>query len=60
MSSRDLVRLLEARGWKLQRIRGSHHTYAHPEYTDMITAPHPRKDLGKGLVRKILKQVAVI
>ena len=26
MSSKELVKLLETKGWELKRIRGSHHT----------------------------------
>jgi len=31
---------------------GSHHHFKHPSKADLITVPHPKKDLGKGLVLK--------
>jgi predicted RNA binding protein YcfA (HicA-like mRNA interferase family) len=59
MQSRELIKLLHADGWRLERTRGSHHQFAHPTKTGTITVPHPRKDLGKGLVRAILKQAGL-
>ncbi|HCT28926.1 MAG TPA: addiction module toxin, HicA family [Stenotrophomonas sp.] len=50
MKSRDLIRDLEAAGWTCCRIRGSHDVFVHPQRPYIITVPHPRKDLGKGLV----------
>ena len=55
MKSGDLIRELEANGWQRDRIRGSHHVYKHPENPHIITVPHPRKDLGKGLVAGLRK-----
>ena len=57
MNSADLIKLLEAAGLKLAGIRGSHHKYRHPDGR-MTIVPHPKKDLCKGLVRKILRKDA--
>ena len=59
MDSKDLVRLMEQAGWQLRGVRGSHHIYIHPDRPGHICVPHPRKDLGKGLVRKIMKQAGL-
>jgi predicted RNA binding protein YcfA (HicA-like mRNA interferase family) len=59
MQSRDLIRLLQSDGWRLQRTRGSHHQYVHPTKLCTVTVPHPKKDLGKGLVQAILKQAGL-
>ena len=59
MNSQDLVRLLESDGWKLRGSKGSHHIYNHPERGGHISVPHPKKDLGVGLVEKILKQAGL-
>jgi predicted RNA binding protein YcfA (HicA-like mRNA interferase family) len=40
----------------LRSAKGSHHVFTHPERPGHLTVPHPRKDLGKGLVHKLLKQ----
>lgn len=55
MDSKALIEKLEANGWVLDRIRGSHHTYKHPDHPAIITVPHPKKDLGAGLVNQALK-----
>lgn len=55
MSSKDLIRKLRADGWILDRVSGSHHVYKHPRKTGHIGVPHPKKDLGKRLVSKLLK-----
>jgi predicted RNA binding protein YcfA (HicA-like mRNA interferase family) len=59
MNSRELMRRLEAAGWVVQRIRGSHHVLVHPDKPDHITIPHPKKDLSTGLAGKILKQAGL-
>ena len=55
MNNTTLIRELEAQGWTLDRVRGSHHVYKHPGNPNIITVPHPRKDLGKGLVANLRK-----
>ncbi len=57
MNSKDLIRELQQQGWKLYRIRGSHHIFKHPHNTNTIVVPHPKNDLGIGLVKSILKQM---
>ena len=59
MQSRELIKLLQADGWQLKRTRGSHHQFAHPTKPGTVTVPHPKKDLGKGLVQAIRKQAGL-
>jgi predicted RNA binding protein YcfA (HicA-like mRNA interferase family) len=59
MKSRDLIRALEADGWRLVRVRGSHHQFKHPRKSGTVTIPHPKKDLGIGLVNAIRKQAGL-
>lgn len=54
-SSKDLIKMLEADGWTLARVRGSHHHFRHPVKTGTVTVPHPKKDLKKGTLKSILK-----
>ena len=56
MKSADLIRELEADGWVLDRDRGSHHVFKHPRRPGRVVVPHPKKDLGVGLVAAIRKQ----
>jgi predicted RNA binding protein YcfA (HicA-like mRNA interferase family) len=59
MKSAELIERLAKDGWQLDRVRGSHHVFKHPTKAGHITAPHPNKDLGKGLVAAIRKQAGV-
>lgn len=59
MRSADLIRLLNADGWQLDRVRGSHHVFKHPDRPGLIVVPHPKKQLGKGLVTAIRKQAGI-
>jgi predicted RNA binding protein YcfA (HicA-like mRNA interferase family) len=59
MTSKNLINLLQHDGWVLRRSKGSHHVYVHPRKLGHITVPHPKKDLGIGLVQKILKQAQI-
>jgi predicted RNA binding protein YcfA (HicA-like mRNA interferase family) len=54
-SSRDIIRRLEREGWTLVRITGSHHVFKNLLSGETLVVPHPKKDLGKGLVRAIYK-----
>lgn len=59
MKSVEIIRQLEKAGWELRGVKGSHHIYTHPERAGHITIPHPKKDLGIGLVNKLLKQAGL-
>jgi predicted RNA binding protein YcfA (HicA-like mRNA interferase family) len=59
MRSADIIRELKADGWELDRVRGSHNVFKHPTKPGHVTVPHPKKDLGTGLVRAIRKQAGL-
>lgn len=59
MRSADIVKLLEADGWMLRSVRGSHHVFRHPVKPGHVSVPHPKKDLGAGLVHQLLKQAGL-
>jgi predicted RNA binding protein YcfA (HicA-like mRNA interferase family) len=59
MKRADLIRELEAAGWRLDRVRGSHHVFKHPDRPGPIVVPHPKKDLGPGLTEAIRKQAGI-
>lgn len=56
MTSKELIKVLSQDGWVLNRVKGSHHIYTHPIKLGHLSIPHPKKDLGIGLLQKILKQ----
>lgn len=59
MKSADLIRELRAVGWCLNRVRGSHHVFVHPDRPGHVVVPHPKKDLGKGLSAAIRRQAGL-
>ncbi len=59
MNSKELISKLEKDGWILRGSRGSHHVFTHPIKAGHISVPHPKKDLGIGLVQKLLKQAGL-
>lgn len=59
INSKDLIKQLEADGWLLRGSRGSHHVFVHPSKPGHISVPHPKKDLGVGLLHKLLKQAGL-
>jgi predicted RNA binding protein YcfA (HicA-like mRNA interferase family) len=59
VKSAELIQQVEAAGWRLDRVRGSHRVFKHPTKPGHITVPHPKKDLGKGLVAAIKKAAGI-
>lgn len=59
LPSREIIRQLEAAGWVLARVSGSHHHFKHPVRPGVVTVPHPAKDLPVGTLRSIQRQSGV-
>ena len=57
--SRDLIRELEADGWRFIGATGSHHHFKHPTKPGKVTVPHPKKDLKLPTLRSIGRQSGV-
>jgi predicted RNA binding protein YcfA (HicA-like mRNA interferase family) len=56
ISGKMFCRLLLKYGWELQRIRGSHHIFTHPEHVEILTVPvHANQDLKIGTLSRLLK-----
>ena len=60
MKSSELIRKLEADGWTLDRVRGSHHVFKHPSKPKRVVVPHPKRDLPTGTLRSILKDAELL
>lgn len=54
--SRDILRRLNADGFELVSVRGSHHKLVHPGTRRSVIVTHPKKDLPVGTIRAIYKQ----
>ena len=59
MNSGTLIKQLQAAGWVLRDVKGSHHIFTHPERQGHVSVPHPKKDLGKGLAHKLRRQAGL-
>lgn len=56
LSGREFARLVEAHGWTLLRIHGSHHIYGKPGSVVRLSIPiHGNRPLKTGLLRHLLK-----
>jgi len=58
MNSKQVIKQLEAGGWLLRGVRGSHHIFTHPQKPGHVSVPHP-KELGAGITHKLLKQAGL-
>jgi predicted RNA binding protein YcfA (HicA-like mRNA interferase family) len=60
LSGKELVRLLESRGWTLLRIQGSHHIYGKEGRRERLSVPvHGNKPLKPGLLAYYLKTAGI-
>jgi len=50
---KDILRRLEAEGWVLVSVKGSHHKFRRGGQT--LIVPHPKKDLPLGTARSIAR-----
>lgn len=62
MKYRDLVRQVEADGWRLQRTVGSHQQYRHPTKPGTVTISAGgklSKDVPPGTFNSVLRQAGL-
>ncbi len=60
VSGKEFVKLLEANGWDLLRIRGSHHILKHKDFRNTVSVPvHGNTNLKIGLLKQLLKQTGI-
>lgn len=59
MNAKTLIEKLKADGWELVRVKGSHHHFKHPYKPNLVTVPHPKKDLPTGTWNSILKDAGL-
>ena len=56
---RQLIRVLEQKGWRLARSKGSHDHFAHPESPNVVSVPVHARDLKRGTLAGILKDADI-
>lgn len=59
-SAKNLIKILEQKGYYFKRSNGSHHLYYNSASGRTIIVPvHGNKDLSKGIFFSILKQAGI-
>ena len=60
LTGKEMVKLALENGWVEVRQRGSHDHFKKQGFSYLVTIPvHGNEDLGKGLERKILKDLGL-
>jgi predicted RNA binding protein YcfA (HicA-like mRNA interferase family) len=60
MKVREVLKLLDPDGWRLDRTRGSHRQFKHSTKPGLVTVQgKPNDDLGPGTLNSILKQAGL-
>ena len=55
LRANELIHALEGAGFQIIRQRGSHVRMKHPDGRIVTVPVHPGQDIGRGLLRKILR-----
>jgi predicted RNA binding protein YcfA (HicA-like mRNA interferase family) len=60
LTARAVMQKLVRAGFRLIYIKGSHHFFQHPVTKRITSIPmHGGRDIGRGLLKKILKQAGL-
>jgi predicted RNA binding protein YcfA (HicA-like mRNA interferase family) len=60
MKVREVIKTIEADGWRIVRMRGSHRHYHHESKPGIVTvAGHPSEDLDPKTQKSILRQAGL-
>ena len=60
VSAKKLIKVLQKKGFVLQRVAGSHHIFVRSQDKLRISVPmHSQKDLGRGITLAILKDAQI-
>lgn len=58
-SSREVIKVLLADGWKEVGCDGDHHNYKHPVKKGKVTITHPKKHIPIGTLKSIERQAGI-
>ncbi|CCQ50704.1 type II toxin-antitoxin system HicA family toxin [Crocosphaera watsonii] len=60
ISGKKICKVIEKFGWKLARIKGSHHIYTKENVSTIVVIPiHGNRDLPIGTLKGILKDAGL-
>ena len=57
LTAKELISILQKIGFENVRQKGSHIFFRHPDGRTTLVPRHDREDIGKGLLRQILKEI---
>lgn len=57
ISARQMIAILLSLGFEEIRQKGSHRFFSHPDGRSTVIPDHSGEDLGRGLLRKILRDI---
>lgn len=60
LSPRQLIKIVEKRGFKFLRQKGSHATFANDEGNMIVIPIHAKRKIDRGLLLKIIKKELTI
>ena len=59
LSPDKIIAILKKRGFILDRVKGSHHIFIHPETRKRVVVPLHKKDLPRGTLLEVLRQAGL-
>ena len=59
-TAREIIRKIEAAGWRFVRQKGSHRIFVHDSIAGLVVIPVHKGDLPYGTERKILKDAGLL
>lgn len=59
LTPEKVIKILQEKGFILDRVKGSHHIYYNPENKRRVTVPFHKRDLPIGTLLEILKQAGI-
>jgi len=59
LTPQEIIKILEEKGFILDRVKGSHHIFYHPETKRRTVVPLHKRDLPKGTLLEILKKAGL-
>lgn len=59
LTPQKVMKIIQKRGFILDRVKGSHHIFFHPETKRRVIIPFHKRELPVGTLIEILKQAGI-
>ena len=60
LTAREIMRKIEAAGWRFLRQKGSHRVFVHDKIRNIVIVPMHKGDLKIGTEKQILKDAGLL